>query len=155
RSAALALLFVTASLGSLAADWPGFRGSRGGVAPDKDLPVVWTKDNLLWKAKLPGPGASSPVVVGDRVFVTCYTGYGLTLSKGFGKKGAFAKGGGDAGDQAKLRLHLLCLDRATGQVKWQKDIDPKLPESAFNNFNREHGYASSTPVSDGQQVYVF
>src|SRR5262245_60479420 len=61
------------------ADWPGFRGPHGlGISEEKDLPSKWgDKENLAWKVDLPGPGSSSPVVWGDKVFVTCYTGYGI------------------------------------------------------------------------------
>ncbi len=146
-----------ASLGD--SDWPGFRGAKGGVADNKNLPVEWTKDNILWKIKLPGLGTSSPITTGDKMFVTCYSGYGTTLSKGFGKggfgKGGFGKGKDTGGDQQKLRLAVLCLDRHKGEVLWQKEIQPKLPEMAFSGFMREHGYASSTPATDGERVYVF
>ena len=56
RFTTAALVSLSAFLGSLvAADWPGFRGARGGVADDKDLPVQWSQDNFLWKFKmLPG-----------------------------------------------------------------------------------------------------
>src|SRR5262249_33572674 len=94
----LALAILVLFLGTLLADdWPGFRGNKGGVADDKDLPVKWTKENILWKVKLPGPGTSSPITSGDKVFVTAYAGYGTTLTKGmgggFGGKGGFGKGG--------------------------------------------------------------
>jgi outer membrane protein assembly factor BamB len=152
------------SVGSLAwaADWPGFRGSQGGVAEDKDLPVQWTKDNFLFKVKLPGVGASSPIISRDKVLVTCYSGYGTTITKGFsfgkgkGKGGFGGFGGKDTGgDQKKLKLHLVCLDAAKGDVIWKKEIQPKLPEAPFAGFIREHGYASSTPVTDGKAIYVF
>src|SRR5260370_5384093 len=164
RCFAAALLATSMALGSLACagDWPGFRGSQGGVADDKDLPVQWTKDNFLFKVKVPGVGASSPIVSGDKVFVTCYSGYGTTITKGFsfgkgGKgKGGKGKGGSDTGcDQKNLKLLLVCLDAAKGDIVWQKEIRPKLPEAPFANFIREHGYASSTTVTDGKNVYVF
>jgi outer membrane protein assembly factor BamB len=158
RFAAAVLVSVALVGGSLLADWPGFRGPKGtGVSDDKDLPVEWTKDNFLWKVRLPGPGTASPIVVGDKIFVTCYTGYGTTLSKGMGKGGGFGKGkgGGDFGDQKKLKRLVLCLDAATGQVIWQKEIAPKLPETSFTDFVREHGYATNTPVCDGERLYVF
>jgi outer membrane protein assembly factor BamB len=167
-----------------AADWPGFRGAKGGVADEKDLPAEITKDNVLWKVKLPGAGASSPITAGDKLFLTCYTGYGQTITKGFGGfggkgkgdfgkdkkpdfkgkpdfgKGGFGKGGfgggpDTGGDQKKLRLVVLCYDRNKGDVLWQKEIEPKLPEAPFSDFLRDHGYASSTPVTDGKNVYVF
>jgi outer membrane protein assembly factor BamB len=149
----------------LAADWPSFRGPRGGaVSDDKDVPVQWTDDNFLWKRKLPGPGASSPITCGARVFVTCYTGYGTSLTKGFAGgfgKGGFGKGGfgkgnpADAAGQKKLRFVVLCLDGKSGEVLWQKEVEPKLPETPFTGMIREHGYATSTPATDGERLYVF
>ena len=64
------MLIGAAGVGSLsAADWTGFRGARGGVADDKDVPAKVTQDNVLWKIKLPGAGTSSPIVVGDKIFL--------------------------------------------------------------------------------------
>ncbi len=130
------------ALGCLGGDWPGFRGPRGlGLGQGPEPPLRWSaNDNILWKVKLPGPGASSPMVWKDQLFLTCYSGYGLAK---------------DQGDLAKLRRHVLCLDRRTGQVRWQQEVAPKLPESPFKNFITEHGYASSTPVTDGERVYIF
>ncbi len=167
---ALALLVSTiAYLGTaLAADWPGYRGPRGsGVSDDKDLPLPAGKESVLWKVKLPGPGASGPIVSGDKLFVTCYTGYGTTITGGFGKggfgKGGFGKGGfgkgkpdpADLAAQKKLRLVLMCFDRKKGDLLWQKDVEPKLPENTFGGMIKEHGYATSTPATDGERVYAF
>jgi outer membrane protein assembly factor BamB len=136
-------LTLTALLGVVALgaadDWRGFRGTKGdGYSPDKNTPVKWTgTDNIAWKYKFPGPGSSSPIVVGDKILVTCYTGL----------------------PDKKLMLHVICLDRAKGTPLWQKDIPARLPETPYtdknNSFIMEHGYASSTPVSDGTNVYVF
>src|SRR5262249_21403332 len=189
RYAFATLVALFALVGArLAADWPGFRGAKGGVADDKNLPAEITKDNIQWKVKLPGAGSSSPIVWGDKIFVTCYTGYGQTITRGmkfnFGGKGKGEKGKDDAakgkgdfgkgkfdfgkggfggfgkgpdtgGDQKKLRLVLLCLDKAKGEIVWQKEIEPNLPEEPFRDFLREHGYASSTPITDGERIYVF
>jgi hypothetical protein len=180
-----------AALTSIASadDWPGFRGNKGGIAPDKDLPGRVTQDNVLWKTKLPGVGTSSPIVFGDKVFLTAYAGYGTTISKGFGGfgggpkgdfgvpkgggpkggfggpkgdfgKGGFGKGGfGNGGppdaEQKKLKLLVLCLDAVKGDVLWQKEVEPKLPENNFSGMIREHGYSSSTPITDGERLYVF
>jgi outer membrane protein assembly factor BamB len=133
---------LTATM-AMAADWPQFRGPSGlGVAPDKGLPVTWSDDsNLAWKTELPGPGSSSPIVVGNRVFLTCYSGYGLP--------------GKPAGNRADLKRHLLCLDRKSGKRLWQRDVAAVQPEQAYDAELRLHGYATSTPVSDGKTVYVF
>ena len=161
---ALTLLVFALPLGSLAAaDWPGFRGPRGGVADDKDLPSQVTKENVLWKVKLPGAGTSSPVLTGDKILLTANAGYGTSITKGMsgkggggGKgKGGFGKGGPPDPEQKNLKLLLLCLDRKTGDTLWQKEIEPKLPETNFTDMMREHSYASSTPVTDGKNVYTF
>lgn len=126
-----------------AGEWMQFRGPGGlGVSDEQGLPVKWSADeNLAWKAELPGPGASSPIVVGERVFLTCYTGYGL-------------QAGADA-DQAALRRRLLCLKRDSGAEIWSKTFEPKLPEHKYQGEGAYHGYAASTPVSDGERLYVF
>ena len=135
-------MFAASSAG--AADWPQFRGPGGsGVGDAKGLPVTWSStDNIVWRTKLPGPGTSSPIVVGKRVYVTCYTGYGLEPGKG---------------DMDKLMRHLVCIDRAKGDVLWTKDFKPVLPESKYGPGGNEsqHGYSSSTPASDGKRLYVF
>ncbi len=139
----VALCLVLGLLPAGAGDWPGFRGPHGdGISEEKGLPVKWgDRENLVWKVDLPGPGASSPVLVGDRVFVTCYTGYGVSEQ--------------DRGELADLRRHLLCVDRKAGKVLWDKEVKARLPESPFGGFLALHGYASSTPAVDGERVYVF
>lgn len=130
---------------SAADDWNRFRGPNGsGVAENAGtLPEKWSPtENLQWKIDLPGPGSSSPIVVGDRVFVTCWSGYGESRT-------------GDPGDQKALRRHLICVDRQQGKVLWDKEIEPYLPEDAYRQMFAEHGYASHTPVSDGKMIYVF
>src|SRR5262245_15233715 len=100
------LLFASAR----AADWPCWRGLDNGAAPDKDLPVQITKDNVLWKLKLPGPGTSSPITFGGKMFLTCYTGYGTKITKGFSGFGGGIGGKDMGGDQKRLTLVVLCLD---------------------------------------------
>jgi outer membrane protein assembly factor BamB len=145
----LSLPFLTVCAAALTtafsfADWPSFRGLNGtGVSAERGLPIHWSAtENARWKTKLPGPGASSPVIFKDRVFVTCYSGYGL------------ANQAADAKPTA-LRRHLLCLDRSTGRMLWQRDVPALQPEAKFSRQIGEHGYASSTPVTDGERVYVF
>src|SRR5438128_10180623 len=129
-------LLLPAVFALVAADWPQFRGPGGsGVSNEKGLPATWSsKENIVWRTSLPGPGRSSPIVVGKRVYVTCYSGYGLKP----GKEG-----------MDKLMRHLVCLDRDKGEILWTKDFKPVLPESVYvGNHDTQHGYASSTPASD-------
>ena len=129
---------------AFAADWSRFHGADGnGVSPDKQpTPTKWSEsENLKWKAKLPGPGSSSPIVIGNRVVVTCWSGYGADPAH--------------EGEEADLRRHVVCLDRDTGKVLWDRVVEPVLPEDPYAGQFTQHGYASHTPVSDGKQIYVF
>jgi outer membrane protein assembly factor BamB len=137
---AVALLSLTAN----AEDWPRFRGPSGaGVADAGSIPMTWSpKANIGWKTELPGPGASSPIIIGNKAFVTCYSGYGLSQE--------------DPGDIEKLMRHLVCVDLKTGKKLWQKDVPAAGPEDAYTGAGvPAHGYASHTPVSDGKNVYAF
>jgi outer membrane protein assembly factor BamB len=127
-----------------AADWSRFHGPDAtGVSPDKaPLPVKWSEtENLKWKVKLPGPGSSSPIVIGNRVIVTCWSGYGADPN--------------NEGDEADLRRHVLCYERDSGKLLWDKEVKPVLPEDPYSGQFTQHGYASHTPVSDGERIYVF
>lgn len=138
------LVLSLALCGSLAAgDWTGFRGPLGsGIADDADTPLTWSNtENLLWKLPLPGPGSSSPIVLKDRVYVHAYSGYGETRE--------------NPGRLEDLKRHLLCVDRANGSVLWTATVPAEMPEDAYNGFITEHGYASSTPVTDGERIYAF
>jgi hypothetical protein len=136
------LVLVIACSPACGGDWSGFRGPDGlGISVENDLPLRWSdQENLAWKAALPGPGASSPIVAGQRVVVTCYTGYGLAPNEG---------------KQEDLRRHVLCLDRQTGKLHWTKEFVPALPEHQYQGEGAYHGYAASTPASDGERLYVF
>lgn len=121
-------------------DWLQFRGPDGlGVSSEKGLPESWgDEQNLAWKIPMPGYGASSPIVLGDRIYLTCYSGYGINP---------------EADEKMDdLRLHVMCLGLADGEQVWTKTVMPILPESERV---RDHGYAAGTPVTDGEKLYVF
>jgi outer membrane protein assembly factor BamB len=140
---AFAATIVVATSAGQAADWSRFRGPNGSAVSDAlGVPTEWSDTkNLAWKTELPGPGSSSPIVVGERVFVTCYSGYGTSRS--------------DAGDLKQLQRHLICVSLKDGKILWDKSVAAKQPEDRFGGFLQDHGYATSTPVSDGEQVFVF
>lgn len=124
-------------------DWPQFRGPTGQGVTKAKLPTEWSDTkNLKWKTALPGPGSSSPIVWNDRIFVTCYTGYAM-------------KKQGDIGKIDDLKRHLLCINRDDGKILWTADVEGDKPEDNYQGFIRDHGYASSTPVTDGETVYCF
>ncbi|MCI0681010.1 MAG: PQQ-binding-like beta-propeller repeat protein [Gemmataceae bacterium] len=126
-----------------AADWLQFRGPGGqGVSDERGLPLEWSAaKNVVWKTPLPGPGTSSPIVVGKRVYLTCYSGYGQDAK--------------EPGEMKDLKRHFVCVDRLTGKILWTKVFDPILPEHEYAGEGSYHGYAASTPASDGERLYVF
>ena len=137
-SCALAAFVTT----SLAEDWARFRGPNGsGISTSPAIPLEWSDtNNLKWKIDLPGPGSSSPIVLDDRVYVTCYTGYGTDKD--------------NPGNPSELTRHLFCFDRNNGHEIWKASIPSAHDEDAYQGFITEHGYASSTPVTDGKHIYV-
>lgn len=131
------------SLTAAADDWTRFRGPDGSGVSASELPISWTpSQNVAWKNALPGPGVSSPIVVGNRVFVTCYSGYGIDRE--------------NPGKIEDLRRHLLCFAADSGEKLWQQGVSATSPEDPFTGIGvTAHGYASHTPVSDGKYVYAF
>lgn len=143
HSTACLFLIAFAAGTACAADWRQFRGPTGqGICDEKGLPAEWSaQKNIVWKLKLPGPGASSPVTLGNRVFITSYSGYAVDPK--------------DLGKMDDLKRHLLCVDRAKGNVVWSKEFQPILPEHKYAGEGAYHGYAASTPITDGERLYVF
>jgi outer membrane protein assembly factor BamB len=130
----LGLLALALAAPASAGDWPGWRGPHGdGHADDKDVPVKWSAtDNVAWKTPIPGKGHSSPVVSGDRVFLT------TCLEEDARRP-----------DDPARRL-LLCLDRRDGKVLWQKVV----LSAKLERLHALNSRASSTPAADGKHVFV-
>ena len=120
-------LFVWLLLGScgLSQEWTRFRGPNGsGISDAATIPVSWGPNDYVWKAKLPGIGHSSPVLWGERLFIT-------------------------SSDAASGERHLICFHADTGKELWKKSLPGKTYEvHGFNTF------ATSTPCVDNQHVYV-
>ena len=109
-----------------AENWPGWRGPRSdGTCIEQDVPTDWDPAGALWKTELPGKGHASAIVWGDRV---------LTVT-------------GIIDTQERV---LLCLDRKTGKILWQQTV----VQGPLQKINKENSYASGTPATDGQRVYV-
>ena len=134
-----------AALAKAEGNWPRFRGVDGaGISSDAGVPLEWSATrNIVWKANLPGRGASSPIVWGDRVYVTAYTGYGLVKDD-------------PNRNVPKLVRHLLCFNRTDGKPLWKADAPIGTnPDHPIVDFLDLHGYASSTPVADASGVYAY
>ena len=108
--------------------WPSFRGPSGnGISTARNVPLVWGQDkNIKWRAALPAPGNSSPIVSGDRVFITC------------------------AQDEGRKRS-LFCFDRSDGKQIWVQTVkfDKVMPTHKTNP------YCASTPLAAGNRVVVW
>jgi outer membrane protein assembly factor BamB len=136
----IALLCICSTVN--AADWPQFRGPSGNAtASDSDPPTTWSdSENIVWKTALPGRGASSPIVSGKHVFLTAYTGFGVDAQ--------------EPGDKANLRLHVLCFERNSGKLLWDKSIKASPSTQKLSQRIADHGYATATPATDGEAVYA-
>jgi outer membrane protein assembly factor BamB len=105
--------------------WPRFRGPNGtGIGHAPDLPLQWTLKDCLWRVELPGVGHSSPVIWGERLFITS----------------AVEKDG---------RRFLSCLHTADGRLAWRREYPMPTYSKSPNN-----SYASATPALDADHVYV-
>jgi len=124
---------------ALSQDWPQFRGPDGlGISQQTNLPTTWSEtENVAWKTAMPGYGSSSPIVLDGKLYLTCYSGYGMA---------------NNSGRMEDLMLHLLCVDGKNGKIIWEKRIKPVLPEAKSV---RDHGYSAQTPATDGKNLYVF
>jgi outer membrane protein assembly factor BamB len=146
---AVACIVAAAPLG--AQNWPSFRGpNASGVAEGHSTPVKWngsTGENVVWKTPVPGVAVSSPVVWGDRVFVS--TAVSSDPSVGI-RTGLY----GDVQPLADMSMHswrLLALDKRTGKVLWERVAHEGTPKTKRHPKSSQ---ASSTPVTDGRHVVV-
>ena len=131
--------FLTSGLP--AADWTQFRGPAGsGIADHNDYVTTWSAtENVVWRSELPGPGASSPITLGDKVYITCYRGVDKSAPN----------------DLSHLERVLVCLNRADGKIVWEAAVKGTADEDRYQGFIQGHGYATSTPATDGKAIYVF
>jgi outer membrane protein assembly factor BamB len=140
-AAILALLAAAATTPAAEDDWPGWRGPSGqGHCTEKALPLKWgPKENVRWKVSLPDAGSSTPVVWGDRVFVTQAS-----------EKTIWPPKGGNGGIALARKRSLLCFARADGKLLWQKDVLYDKEESTHPT----NPFCSASPAVDGERVVV-
>jgi outer membrane protein assembly factor BamB len=131
--------------------WPQFRGPGAlGVSTQTNLPVQWsTNENVAWCAELPGYGWSSPIVWGDKVFVTTAVSEGEVEPP---KKGLYFGGERQTPSRHAHRWTVLCLDLKSGEIRWRKVVHQGTPPTPLHIKNT---YASETPVTDGERVYAY
>lgn len=109
-------------------DWPGWRGPQNdGIAQGTGLPVSWSEtSNVVWKTKIPGHGHSSPIIIGDRIFL-------------------------ETADDGAQSQSVMAIDRKTGKWLWQTEILTGNFEQAMH---AENSHASSTLACDGERLFA-
>ena len=151
------LLSVLAFRGSAAdpADaerfWPGWRGPHGtGVSTQANPPIEWTSEkNVRWSRRLPGMGHSTPVVWGDRIYLTTAVPFGEALPPRMsGRPGAH----NNLPVTHRHHFYAIAVSRKTGDVVWQKKLTDKLPHEGGHE---TASLASNSPVTDGEHIFAF
>jgi outer membrane protein assembly factor BamB len=127
-TALVSLIGLLSSVSVFASDWPEWRSNGlDGVVTESGFPKQWSADeNILWEVDLPAPGNSSPVVFGDRIFVTCAT-----------------EDGAERG--------LLAFNRENGDLLWHRSISYKEDDPT----HATNPWCAATPATDGEYVYVW
>jgi len=138
-------------------NWPQWRGPQGaGISAEKNLPDDWGADkNIRWKTPLPGRGHSSPVVWGNRIFLTTnLEGDVIPGAKAVRhvRNGEIWVHPDSVSGNRKHTLKVLCLDRDTGKILWEQIA---YEGKVLDDRHRKNTYASGTPATDGKFVYVF
>ena len=144
------LLAAPAMGADLSANWPQFHGPGAlGVADHPSLPDRWsTNENVAWKAEVPGRGWSSPIVWGERVFVTTVVSGGEVEPA---KKGLYFGGERKEIPRDEHRWFVLGFDLKSGRELWRQEAHRGAPP---NQRHVKNSYASETPVTDGERVYA-
>ena len=146
--------------------WPQWRGPLvNGIAPYGDPPWQWSEtNNLKWKMKIPGFGTSTPIIWENRLFILTAVPAGKrseadeTKAEAQNREQDASSGRSPRGSSTSerpsepYRFAILCLDRSTGKTIWEKTAREEIPHEGHH---RDHGYASASPVTDGQVVLAY
>lgn len=129
RTLSCLAILLLAPLPALAGDWLAWRGPLGtGISDEKNVPLTWSKEeNVKWRVALDGPGNSTPIVVGNKVFLTH-----------------------PPKSNPKIRS-LICFDRESGKELWKHEVEYADEEKTHGT----NPHASASPVSDGKNIYVY
>ena len=100
---------------ALGEEWTQFRGSDYGRTSETQVNELWDASTVAWKTPLPGRGASCPVLFGNTIYLTAYTGYGTTHE--------------NPGSESDLEHHLFCIAATDGSVLWKKTVPTTSPKN--------------------------
>ncbi len=170
---------VLGASGDAAENWSQWRGPlANGIAPQGNPPITWSEtENVKWKVKLPGRGTGTPIIWGNQIFIQTAIAIGKKAEVPAEQKAAAnvttqffgqalpptgappgggqrrSPGGGGGRGENPTETHqfaLLSIDRTTGKTQWQKIAREEIPHEGHH---RDHGFASHSPVTDGQHIY--
>ncbi len=153
----LALLAFDAIADTAEDNWPNWRGPNAdGIAPKGNPPVTWSEtENIKWKVEIPGRGSSTPVVWGDKIFLQTAVPTTATIAEETSAppQPARRRRGPPTTPAPKspLEFKLLCLDRGTGEILWERTAIEAIPHEGHHPTGT---FASNSPVTDGEHVWA-
>lgn len=153
RMLLLGLFLSSTAFAEVPGDWPRWRGPFDTGVARGDAPLQWSDtQNIAWKVEVPGLGHSSPVIWGDKLFLTTAVptqpgspGQAPEQQRGFGQ--------GAQGEQPEHKLMVICYDRKSGKVLWEKTVKTVKPHEGYHR--RYGSFASNSPVTDGKILITF
>jgi len=152
----LLILTCLGGFGNAQTNWPQWRGTGGsGISTETGVPLEWSESkNIAWKTAIPGRGHSSPIVWGDRVFLT--TSIEGPIVPGAEAVRHYRRGEeylhpDSVGANHSYTMKLFCLDLKSGRVRWEKTV---YEGTVHDNRHKKNTYASATPATDGRFVYL-
>jgi len=147
-----AILLLCATLQAGPNDWPSFRGPQSsGVAPDSSLPAEFdlaSPDDVLWRADTPGLGLSSPIIWGDKLFLTTAVSHSDNGALRTGLYGDIAS----VPDESEHSWKTLAYDKQTGKLLWERELHRGVPKVKRHE---KSSHASATAATDGEHLVVF
>ena len=153
----IALFVVSSAQARTSAGWPQWRGPSGqGTSDEKNLPTQWSANtNIKWKTSIAGRGHSSPIVWGNKIFLTTAIEGALVPGakavKHMYPEGEFLHPDSVGADHKHL-FKVICLDRQTGKILWEQTAFEGTP---YDDRHRKSSFAAATPATDGKYVYAY
>ena len=133
-----------------ASSWPHWRGPGHTGVASSTAPLRWSDtESIRWKLEIPGRGHSTPVVWGDRIYLTT----AIPTGRGQQPQATGRGAGGGTGAGQEHRLEVIAVDRASGKIAWQRTAATVTPHEGYHHLYGS--FASNAPATDGERLYAF
>jgi outer membrane protein assembly factor BamB len=147
------LLLLSSALFAADDDWPQWRGPNNDGMARSDAPLEWSDTrNVAWRVPIPGRGFSSPVIWGEKIFLTTAVPTEASAAPTQSQRPGAGPGGG-VGAGREHKFLVLCLNRLSGKVLWERVATVATPHEGYHG--RYGSFASNSPVTDGKHIYAF